>query len=65
MYAVDNLSAYGILCIGMWEDCWSNWNGKMSKIVCTPYLLPIPRGILSTIYATFKEKKSGSDVEAR
>jgi N-acetyl-gamma-glutamyl-phosphate reductase len=33
--------------------------------VFTPHLLPIPRGILSTIYVTFREKKTAAEVEAR
>ena len=35
------------------------------QIVFTPHLLPIPRGILSTMYVTFREKKTAPEVEAR
>ena len=37
---------------------------KESQIIFTPHLLPIPRGILSTTYVTFREKKEAAEVEA-
>ena len=36
-----------------------------SQIIFTPHLLPIPRGILSTTYVTFREKKEVAEVHAR
>jgi N-acetyl-gamma-glutamyl-phosphate reductase len=65
MYAADNLSAYGIFAHRHVGELLEQLELKDEQIVFTPHLLPIPRGILSTIYVTFKEKKSGSDVEAR
>jgi N-acetyl-gamma-glutamyl-phosphate reductase len=62
MYAADNLSAYGVFNhrhtgelveqIGIGED----------DIIFTPHLLPIPRGILSTIYVRFNEGQTRDDI---
>ena len=38
-------------------------NLKESQLTFTPHLLPIPRGILSTTYVTFREKKETTEVD--
>ena len=65
MYAADNLSAYGVFAHRHTGELLEQLELTDEQIVFTPHLLPIPRGILSTIYVSFREKKSGSDVEAR
>jgi N-acetyl-gamma-glutamyl-phosphate reductase len=65
MYAADNLSAYGVFAHRHTGELLEQLGLTDEQIVFTPHLLPIPRGILSTIYVSLKEKKSASDVEAR
>ena len=36
---------------------------KESQLTFTPHLLPIPRGILSTTYVTFRERKDTAEVD--
>ncbi len=65
MYAADNLSAYGVFAHRHTGELLEQLDLTDEQIVFTPHLLPIPRGILSTIYVSFKEKKSGSEIEAK
>jgi len=53
MYAADNLSAYGVFTHRHTGELLEQIGIDQSQIVFTPHLLPIPRGILSTIYAHF------------
>jgi|HubBroStandDraft_1064217.scaffolds.fasta_scaffold16249_3 N-acetyl-gamma-glutamyl-phosphate reductase len=53
MYAADNLSAYGVFTHRHTGELLEQIAIDKSQIVFTPHLLPIPRGILSTIYAHF------------
>ncbi len=55
MYAADNLSAYGVFTHRHTGELLEQIGLKRDEIVFTPHLLPIPRGILSTIYVRFKE----------
>src|ERR1700756_974664 len=55
MYAADNLSAYGVFTHRHNGELLEQIGVKGSEIVFTPHLLPIPRGILSTIYVRFRE----------
>ena len=64
MYAADNLSAYSVFSHRHTGELLEQLELDRSQIVFTPHLLPIPRGILSTIYVPFREKKSSSDVDA-
>ena len=64
MYAADNLSAYGVFAHRHTGELLEQLGLDNSQIVFTPHLLPIPRGILSTIYVSFKEKKTTSEVDA-
>ncbi len=63
MYAANSFSAYGL---------WSHRHGgelreqlglNGAQITFTPHLLPIPRGILSTIYVRFRASVIGNEVE--
>ena len=64
MHAADNLSAYGVFSHRHTGELLEQLGLDRSQIVFTPHLLPIPRGILSTIYVSFREKKSASEVDA-
>ncbi len=65
MYAADNLSAYAVFGHRHMGEITEQLGISEEEIVFTPHLLPIPRGILSTVYVTFREKKSYAEVEAR
>ena len=54
MYAADNLSAYGVFGHRHTGELLEQIGVTACEIVFTPHLLPIPRGILSTIYVHFK-----------
>jgi N-acetyl-gamma-glutamyl-phosphate reductase len=64
MYAADNLSAYAVFGHRHLGEMLEQLNLKESQIIFTPHLLPIPRGILSTTYVNFREKKSAAEVDA-
>jgi N-acetyl-gamma-glutamyl-phosphate reductase len=53
MYAADNLSAYGIFTHRHTGELLEQIGLERDQIVFTPHLLPIPRGILSTVYVRF------------
>jgi N-acetyl-gamma-glutamyl-phosphate reductase len=53
MYAADNLSAYSVFTHRHTGELLEQIALDNSQIVFTPHLLPIPRGILSTIYVRF------------
>jgi N-acetyl-gamma-glutamyl-phosphate reductase len=55
MYAADNLSAYAVFTHRHTGELLEQIGVTTSQIVFTPHLLPIPRGILSTIYVRFRE----------
>ena len=65
MYAADNLSAYGVFGHRHMGEILEQLALEESQIIFTPHLLPIPRGILSTTYVTFNEKKEVDEVHAR
>jgi N-acetyl-gamma-glutamyl-phosphate reductase len=50
MYAADNLSAYAVFGHRHTGELLEQLHLQPSQIQFTPHLLPIPRGILSTIY---------------
>ncbi len=58
MYAADNLSAYGVFSHRHTGELLEQIGVDSGEIVFTPHLLPIPRGILSTIYVHFKEPQT-------
>ena len=65
MYAADNLSAYGVFEHRHTGELLEQLELTDEQIVFTPHLLPIPRGILSTIYLRFTEKRDPQEIEAR
>jgi N-acetyl-gamma-glutamyl-phosphate reductase len=63
MYAADNLSAYGVFSHRHTGELLEQIGLNPSQIVFTPHLLPIPRGILSTIYFRFCEPQTSANVQ--
>ncbi len=64
MYAADNLSAYGVFGHRHTGELLEQLQLSPSQIVFTPHLLPIPRGILSTIYVWFKETRTAEQIKS-
>jgi N-acetyl-gamma-glutamyl-phosphate reductase len=64
MYAADNLSAYAVFGHRHTGELLEQLQLSPSQIVFTPHLLPIPRGILSTIYIWFNQKMTAEQVKA-
>jgi N-acetyl-gamma-glutamyl-phosphate reductase len=62
MYAADNLSAYGVFSHRHTGELLEQIGLSACEIVFTPHLLPIPRGILSTIYVRFNEAQTHESV---
>ena len=62
MSAADNLSAYGVFAHRHTGELLEQIPVRASEIVFTPHLLPIPRGILSTIYVQFKQSQTHEGV---
>ena len=58
MYAADNLSAYGVFSHRHTGELLEQLGIDAQSMIFTPHLLPIPRGILSTIYVQFKEPQT-------
>lgn len=59
MYAADNLSAYSVFSHRHMGELLEQLHLNDQQIQFTPHLLPIPRGILSTIY--FRLRKSSDE----
>ena len=62
MYAADNLSAYGVFSHRHTGELLEQIGISACEIVFTPHLLPIPRGILSTIYLRFKQAQTRESI---
>lgn len=62
MYAADNLSAYGVFGHRHTGELLEQIGIRAGEIIFTPHLLPIPRGILSTIYVRFREPQTRENV---
>ena len=62
MYAADNLSAYGAFTHRHTGELLEQIGLTNAQITFTPHLLPIPRGILSTIYLRFREPQTRASV---
>ncbi len=62
MHAADNLSAYGVFAHRHTGELLEQIGVTGGQIVFTPHLLPISRGILSTIYLRFKETQTRESV---
>jgi len=64
MYAADNLSAYSVFTHRHTGELLEQIGLKSDQIVFTPHLLPIPRGILSTIYARFANPQTEDSISS-
>ncbi len=62
MYAADNLSAYGVFTHRQTGELLEQLGVTACQMTFTPHLLPIPRGILSTIYVRFKKAQTHESV---
>jgi N-acetyl-gamma-glutamyl-phosphate reductase len=60
----DNLSAYAVFGHRHLGEIAEQLNLRADDLTFTPHLLPIPRGILSTVYLYLIEKMQPSDIEA-
>ena len=65
MYAADNLSAYAVFGHRHTGEMLEQLGLTSDQIQFTPHLLPIPRGILSTIYVRLAERAEPEQIEAR
>ena len=64
MYAADNLSAYAIFGHRHNGELLEQLHLEADQIQFTPHLLPIPRGILSTIYLRLKRFTEAVEIDA-
>jgi N-acetyl-gamma-glutamyl-phosphate reductase len=64
MYAADNLSAYSVFGHRHTGELLEQLHLTADQIQFTPHLLPIPRGILSTIYVRLKKKTAAAKISA-
>ncbi|HET6935756.1 MAG TPA: Asd/ArgC dimerization domain-containing protein, partial [Candidatus Angelobacter sp.] len=60
----ENLSAYSVFNHRHTGEILEQLGLSGDQLVFTPHLLPIPRGILSTIYVRLKEQGSAEEVQA-
>jgi N-acetyl-gamma-glutamyl-phosphate reductase len=59
----DNLSAYSVFTHRHLGEIAEQLHLATNKIIFTPHLLPIPRGILSTIYVHLKQPMHAAEIE--
>jgi N-acetyl-gamma-glutamyl-phosphate reductase len=64
MYAADNLSAYAVFGHRHTGEMLEQLGVTADQIQFTPHLLPIPRGILSTIYVRLANRSAPEEIEA-
>jgi N-acetyl-gamma-glutamyl-phosphate reductase len=64
MYGADNLSAYNVFGHRHTGELLEQLNITSDQIQFTPHLLPIPRGILSTIYVRLANRREPAEIEA-
>jgi len=60
----ENFKAYGLFTHRHTPEILDHTGLRESQVVFTTHLLPLARGILSTIYVTLAESQSASDIEA-
>ena len=60
----DNLSAYGLFTHRHLGEMAEQLGLRRDQITFTPHLLPIPRGILSTVYVHLKPPSDGGKLES-
>ena len=64
MYAADNLSAYSVFGHRHTGELLEQLHLTTDQIQFTPHLLPIPRGILSTLYVRLKAAATREQIAA-
>jgi len=64
MHAAENLSAYSVFGHRHTGELLEQLGLQASEIVFTPHLLPIPRGIFSTIYVTLEKPLEAATIDA-
>jgi len=64
MYAADNLSAYAVFGHRHTGEMLEQLHLDNAQIQFTPHLLPIPRGILSTIYVRLNQPTSIESIQS-
>jgi N-acetyl-gamma-glutamyl-phosphate reductase len=64
MYAADNLSAYKVFGHRHTGEIVEQLGIATENVQFTPHLLPIPRGILSTIYVRLNKAATAAEIEA-
>ncbi|MDQ2833868.1 MAG: N-acetyl-gamma-glutamyl-phosphate reductase [Acidobacteriota bacterium] len=64
MHAADNLSAYAVFSHRHTGELLEQLHLPSGQIQFTPHLLPIPRGILSTIYLRLKTESDAASITA-
>ena len=62
MHAADNLSAYAVFGHRHTGELLEQLHLHADQIQFTPHLLPIPRGILSTIYLRLKQTANAAEI---
>ncbi len=60
----DNLSAYSVFGHRHLGEILEQLNLNDGELTFTPHLLPIPRGILSTIYLQLKKESTAAEIES-
>jgi len=60
----DNLSAYGVFTHRHLGEILEQLNLQDEELTFTPHLLPIPRGILSTIYVRLEQAMTPEEIES-
>jgi N-acetyl-gamma-glutamyl-phosphate reductase len=63
MNAADNLSAYSVFGHRHTGELLEQLGLKASEIIFTPHLLPIPRGIFSTVYLNLRTKTEPDEID--
>ena len=64
MYAADNLSAYAVFGHRHTGELLEQLHLNEAQIQFTPHLLPLPRGILSTIYVRLADRTEPAAIQA-
>jgi N-acetyl-gamma-glutamyl-phosphate reductase len=64
MHAADNLSAYSVFGHRHTGELLEQLHLKTNQIQFTPHLLPIPRGILSTIYLRLNQTANAAEIDS-
>jgi N-acetyl-gamma-glutamyl-phosphate reductase len=64
MHAADNFSAYAVFGHRHTGELLEQLNLTSEQIQFTPHLLPIPRGILSTIYVRLNERADTEEIQS-